>query len=69
MKAFAKGFGATLSAIKDVPQGVRIGQRISMSEKDIQKINNLYDCNKDLRNDNIISQLIRLIIEIKNRLQ
>ncbi|CAG2117157.1 unnamed protein product [Medioppia subpectinata] len=66
--AFAKGFGATLSAVKDVPQGVKIGQRIAMSEKDIKKINNLYDCNKDVRNDNIISALLRLIIDIKNML-
>src|SRR5689334_19841098 len=65
--AFAKGFGATLSPLRDVPQGVRIGQRIAMSDKDVKKINHLYECGRDLRRDNIITSLIRLIIDVRNK--
>uniref|UniRef100_T1KWG6 Metalloendopeptidase n=2 Tax=Tetranychus urticae TaxID=32264 RepID=T1KWG6_TETUR len=40
--AFAKGFGATISPLKD---GVTIGQRRGLSATDITKINKLYKCN------------------------
>ncbi|XP_053213905.1 hatching enzyme 1.2-like [Panonychus citri] len=44
--AFAKGFGATISPLKD---GVSIGQRRGLSETDIKKINKLYKCNDEKR--------------------
>ncbi len=66
--AFSRGFGSTISAIKEVPEGVRIGQRITMSDSDVRKINKHYKCGQKQPEDNnsLINSLIKLIIGHRN---
>jgi hypothetical protein len=68
--AFSRGFGSTISAIKEVPKGVQIGQRLTMSDSDVRKINKLYKCtinsSQKQPQDSLIRSLIKLILGHRN---
>lgn len=50
--AFAKGYGPTIQTLDGVPR--TMGQRVGLSETDLEKINKLYGCKNYLKNKQFV---------------